>query len=196
MATVIKAKHYGETEERLAQDPIVIAMAHGLADVPREQLVHEDGESPRFEFMQSANSEYRSRGGEDGGHIGAVAHALLKVLDSGAVKPTKVVTYFASRDSLNARGDEDRAMGHASIISGEADFDKARAALTNYMVNVEGASLAKYPDKEWAVNRMAAIFDAVQRLMYASFSGEKNWEALNFDADGIRFQLGRISKDA
>lgn len=78
--TVIKAAHYDETEKRLAQDSIVIAMAKGLAGVKREDLVHANG-TPRFEFMLSANKEYRERGGTDGGHIGAIAHALLIVLD-------------------------------------------------------------------------------------------------------------------
>jgi len=81
--TVIKAKHYAETEDRLAQDPIIQAMAKGLAGVPRSELVHDGPDAtPRFEFMQAANAEYRKRGGKDGGHIGAVAHALLKVLDA------------------------------------------------------------------------------------------------------------------
>jgi hypothetical protein len=79
----IRSKDYDETEDRLAKDPIVIAMAKGLAGVPRDQMVHEgDDATPRFEFMMAANREYRERGGTDGGHIGAVAHALLKVLDA------------------------------------------------------------------------------------------------------------------
>lgn len=91
MTTIIQAAHYGETERRLASDPIIIAMAKGLADVPRTELVHDTSESdthltPRFEFMQAANAEYRSRGGTDGGHIGAVAHALLLVLDGKETK--------------------------------------------------------------------------------------------------------------
>ena len=78
MSNVIRAAHYSETEQRLAQDPIVIAMARGLAGVPTEDLAHEDG-TPRFEFMQAANRTYRQRGGTDGGHIGAVARALLNL---------------------------------------------------------------------------------------------------------------------
>lgn len=78
--TVIQAAHYGETESRLGTDPIIIAMAKGLAGVKRAELVHDNGETPRFEFMMAANTEYRSRGGKDGGHIGAVAHALISLL--------------------------------------------------------------------------------------------------------------------
>lgn len=78
--TVIRSADYDETEKRLAQDPIVIDMAGGLAGVKREDMVHANG-TPRFEFMLGANTEYRDRGGTDGGHIGAVAHALLIVLD-------------------------------------------------------------------------------------------------------------------
>jgi hypothetical protein len=75
----LRAKHYDETESRLASDPIVLEMARGLVTVPRDQMAHEDG-SPRFEFMQAANAQYRKMGGCDGGHIGAVASALLRVV--------------------------------------------------------------------------------------------------------------------
>jgi hypothetical protein len=75
----IRAAHYGETERQLMNDHIVIAMAHGLAGVPREQIVHDNGQ-PRFEFMQAANREYESRGGTNGGHIGAVANAIVSLL--------------------------------------------------------------------------------------------------------------------
>ena len=199
---VIKAAHYGETEARLTQDPIVIAMAKGLADVPRGQLVHEraviggNEVTPRFEFMQSANAEYRQRGGTDGGHIGAVAHALLNLLDSGIAPPTKVVRFYAGRSVPSARGDFDTAMTSVDIHSGD-DEDEARKALVNYMVNVEGASLAKYrsePGGGWATDRMAAIFDAVQQVMFAKFDGGQSREAKVFDADGIQFQLVRTER--
>jgi hypothetical protein len=81
--TGIRAKHYSETEARLVEDPIVHAMAGGLLKTPREELAHDNGPdaTPRHEFMGAANAEYRERGGKDGGHIGAVAHALLALLD-------------------------------------------------------------------------------------------------------------------
>jgi len=195
---VIKAKHYGETEARLAQDPIVIAMAHGLADVPRSELVHDTSDvsdthvTPRFEFMQKANAEYRARGGQDGGHIGAVAHALLMVLDSGEVKPTKVVTYSASRSSMNARSDEDAAMAHAAIASGD-DLEKVRKALVDYMVN-EAGYILQASDSPWASERANAIMDQVKAVFVAKFPGENAWESQSFEADGIRFQLVRVEK--
>lgn len=81
--TTIKAAHYDETEIRLMADPIIVDMAGGLKGVPRDQLMHTGPENtPRFEFMMRANEEYRSRGGTDGGHIGAVARALLRLLDA------------------------------------------------------------------------------------------------------------------
>jgi len=84
MAT-IRAAHYGETEQRLAHDPIVQAMAQDLGNVNPAALVHDgEDETPRFEFMLAANDEYRKRGGTDGGHIGAVASAILIVLKERA----------------------------------------------------------------------------------------------------------------
>jgi hypothetical protein len=63
------------------KDPIIIDMAGGLKGVPMSELVHDGPDStPRFEFMTAANAEYRKRGGKDGGHIGAVAEALLRLL--------------------------------------------------------------------------------------------------------------------
>jgi hypothetical protein len=79
--TVIRSKDYGETEDRLMADPIVIAMSKGLKDVALDQMHHGEPErTARFEFMQAANAEYRKRGGKDGGHMGAVANALINLV--------------------------------------------------------------------------------------------------------------------
>lgn len=90
--TGIRSRDYDETEARLANDPIVLAMAVGLRETPRTELAH-DGENggPRFEFMGAANDEYRTRLAAAGRtddqprHLGAVAHALLLVLDEEPV---------------------------------------------------------------------------------------------------------------
>ena len=64
---VIEAKHYGEARKRLARDPIVLNMALDIAEgikakkVKLEQFTHESG-TPRFEFMQAANSQYDKAG--------------------------------------------------------------------------------------------------------------------------------------
>jgi hypothetical protein len=84
--STIRSKDYDETENRLAKDPIVIAMAEEIkVDIKmgRAQMVqflHDESAQPRFEFMMACNDEYKSRGGTDGGHIGAIATAVLKVL--------------------------------------------------------------------------------------------------------------------
>jgi hypothetical protein len=83
---VIEAGHYEETRQRLTKDPIVIAMANELkGKVPRSELVHNDDPNdprptPRFDFMMKANAEYRDRGGTDGGHMGAIAEAILRLI--------------------------------------------------------------------------------------------------------------------
>ena len=78
---MLRAEHYDEAVERLVADPIIVAMAHGLANVDRDSLVHpRDDEGPeqaRFEFMQMANAEYAMRGGASQAHVGAVSEALL-----------------------------------------------------------------------------------------------------------------------
>jgi hypothetical protein len=83
MAT-IRAAHYGETVEQLKADPIVHAMAAAVAGSPRDELAHPDG-TPRHEFMGHANAEYDLRGGRVTGHLGAVAEALLALLDEEPV---------------------------------------------------------------------------------------------------------------
>lgn len=77
--TVIESEDYEHTRQRLMKDPIVIAMAKGLANEPKSSLQHHLG-TPRFDFMMAANKEYRERGGTDGGHIGAIAEALLRLI--------------------------------------------------------------------------------------------------------------------
>lgn len=78
----MEAAHYGETRQRLMRDPIVAKMASEIEafDPKLERFLHEDG-TPRFEFMQRANREYRDRGGKDGGHIGAVAEAIRDLIN-------------------------------------------------------------------------------------------------------------------
>lgn len=80
MSTTIRAAHYSETEQRLAEDPIVHDLAAGLLREDRAELAHEDG-TPRHEFMGAANARYRELGGTDGGHLGAIPSALLALLD-------------------------------------------------------------------------------------------------------------------
>lgn len=85
MNTVIRAAHYGETEDRLTNDPIVQRMArdlHGIGVRP-EEIAWEDGEGTvRHEWSLRINSGYRQLGGTDGGHIGAVPTAVLRNLRS------------------------------------------------------------------------------------------------------------------
>lgn len=78
--TAIRSKDYDVAEQLLVNDPIVHAMAAGLVKEDRDSLAHPGG-TPRHEFMGTANREYDRRGGQHHAHIGAVAHALLQLLD-------------------------------------------------------------------------------------------------------------------
>lgn len=81
---VIESEQYATTRTRLTQDPIVREMAAelyaGIRDgkVTSESLFHDDG-SPRFELMQRTNAQYAARGGQAGGHIGAIAEAIVQI---------------------------------------------------------------------------------------------------------------------
>lgn len=79
--STIRAAHYAETEQALAEDPIVHGLAAGVSKTDRDEIAHPGG-TPRHDFMGAANAEYRERGGKiDARHIGAVASAILAVLD-------------------------------------------------------------------------------------------------------------------
>lgn len=81
MATIESGK-YEETRRKFAREPIVQKLAVELAEgikaghVSLEKFTHADA-SPRFEFMQAANSQYEKLGGTKHGHIGAVAEAIV-----------------------------------------------------------------------------------------------------------------------
>ena len=77
----IKAAHYDETEQRLAQDPIVRELASEIPwSILNERFTNDEGE-PTSDFMMRANEAYRYRGGTDGGHIGAIASAILLIMN-------------------------------------------------------------------------------------------------------------------
>jgi hypothetical protein len=90
--TIIESADYEETRQRLVKDPIVIAMAEEIKrdkdykNFDISMLVHNEDPNdprptPRFEFMMAANKEYQSRGGKDGGHIGGIAEAILRLVN-------------------------------------------------------------------------------------------------------------------
>lgn len=78
---IILAPQYREVVAALVKEPEVIAMAEGLARVPREQIVNEEGE-PVWEFVLAACRELDKRGvgRELPLHIGAAAEALIILL--------------------------------------------------------------------------------------------------------------------
>lgn len=81
--SVIESPEYGKRRRALADCERVRQMAAGLAG-PRADYAHDDG-TPRFQFMMAANAEYARRrwpGDPEPGHIGAVAEAVLMVLDA------------------------------------------------------------------------------------------------------------------
>jgi hypothetical protein len=80
--TVIESADYEQARQRFMKDPIVMAMAKGLKGVPVTEIAHEGSKTPKFEFMQAANREYQSRGGKDAAHIGAIAEALIRLLEA------------------------------------------------------------------------------------------------------------------
>lgn len=93
---VIESPEYEATRQRLAEDPIVRTLAAeltaGIAEghTTMAALVHAGG-SPRFEMMQRCNAEYARRGGSDGGHIGAVAEAIVRIWNEPQVPHVQLV---------------------------------------------------------------------------------------------------------
>lgn len=73
------------------------------------------------------------------------------------------VTYWATRDSVTARTDEDRAMAHAQIYKGD-DLDNAKSALVDYMRNEADGLVTRYSQQPWALNRAAAIFEQFPKV--------------------------------
>jgi hypothetical protein len=117
--------------------------------------------------------------------------------------------FWATRDSLTAWRDEDRGMAHVTVCKNVEDEVEARKALAEYMIN-EGLYLIKEygPDATYAGFRMTKgsanlLKRAGQLIEQAAcivngegeFPGEKDWEAINFDVDGLRFQLVKINKE-
>jgi hypothetical protein len=85
--SVIESEDYENTRQRLMKDQVVLAMAQGLSNTPSEEMVHPGPDkTPRFEFIQAANAEYRKRlerlelPDDQPRHLGGVAEALIRLL--------------------------------------------------------------------------------------------------------------------
>jgi hypothetical protein len=93
---VIESPEYEATRQRLVEDPIVKALAaelsSGIAEghTTKADMLHDDG-APRFEMMQRCNAEYARRGGVAGGHIGAVAEAIVRIWSTPQVPHVQLV---------------------------------------------------------------------------------------------------------
>lgn len=80
----LRAAHYAETEQRLLHDPIVQQMAQDVmaSGDPQSEYTHPNG-TQTHGFMGAANERYRQLGGTDGGHLGAIATAVLALAYKG-----------------------------------------------------------------------------------------------------------------
>jgi hypothetical protein len=87
--TSLESPDYQTARDRMKDNPIIAAMAAGVATVPLANLAHPDG-TPRFEFMQRANRAFDQAQMQNAGnpcyqpypadahrHIGLIAEAVL-----------------------------------------------------------------------------------------------------------------------
>ncbi len=84
----IEADHYRQEVALLKADPIVRQMAkdcEGAWDEEKSRrfICHPDNH-PTFEFMSTANAEYRERGGTQARTIGGVGRAIVSLLLEGS----------------------------------------------------------------------------------------------------------------
>ncbi len=81
----LESREYGEARAVLVAETIVQDMHMGLlmGGTTVEELTHGDG-TPQMTFMMAANNEYTKRGGTNLAHIGAVAEALLILMQDGS----------------------------------------------------------------------------------------------------------------
>ncbi|QHB37407.1 hypothetical protein I5G58_gp105 [Mycobacterium phage BirdsNest] len=79
-------------------------------------------------------------------------------------KEATMIRYFATRDSKGARTDEDAAMAHVSIYSGES-LDEARVALRDYMRKEADWLVSDRYRSATGLRRAADILEAADRVM-------------------------------
>jgi len=74
----IEAEHYREVRDQMRADPIIQQMAREVPWYHQKEFIDKDGH-PTWQFMSRANATYSIRGGKIGGHIGAVAEAIIEL---------------------------------------------------------------------------------------------------------------------
>jgi hypothetical protein len=92
MSFGIYSDDYDKNYKALSEEQAVIDMANDISNYSHKQfgrwiapggleLTHEGGH-PTFEFMMLSNKEYHARGGQNNESIGAVAHAIINLLEA------------------------------------------------------------------------------------------------------------------
>lgn len=133
---VLEAPHYRETRERLKNDPHVRAMAVSLTVKDVQEGTHEGG-CPRHELMGAANREYARRveaAGDphNGGHLGAVAEALVELVTErheaaeheARVRTVRVLDSF--EDTVKDRSPEDFEAAKRRAVATMYECDEAQ----------------------------------------------------------------------
>jgi hypothetical protein len=85
MTPALESEDYEQTRQALVKDQHIIDMANELMEFghhPIEELVHQESETPRHEFMMTALREYHSRAGDNSieTHIGGPAEAVIRLM--------------------------------------------------------------------------------------------------------------------
>jgi hypothetical protein len=92
MSFGIYSDDYNKNYKALSEEQAIIDMANDIRNYAHKQfgqwlapggheLTHEGGH-PTFEFMMRCNKEYHARGGQNNESIGAVAHAIINLLEA------------------------------------------------------------------------------------------------------------------
>jgi hypothetical protein len=106
----------------------------------------------------------------------------------------KEVSFYATRDSATAWRDEDVAMTHASIYSGDS-LDEARAALKAYIVGEVEWLVGRTYRSATGLRRAAELLEASNAVLSLAPQEGEAWSAAKVEAAGLIWKIVRVERE-
>lgn len=106
----------------------------------------------------------------------------------------KKISFYATRDSATAWRDEDVAMAHAKIYSGDS-LDEARAELRAYILREVDWLVGSTYRSARSLRRAAELLEASEAVRSLKPQEGERWSAAEVESAGLIWKIIRVERE-